>query len=188
MKINKLLLIAVISFTFLVLGLSVVSAELCKGDDGYYHDCSTYKSTSKTSTKYCSGDSCDSNNKNEYDSRGPLYNAFYDTYDYIEQKNSEYYDKGLGIGYEAGVYRGLYDGLKEGLDKGYDYGVDAGKYEGLKEGIEELDTWYDKGYDAGKEASDSNNQVKYYISYKSKGWYDYYYKPVYDYTFGHFRW
>jgi len=44
MKVNKKLFLLIASSLLVVFLMSFVSAALCKGNDGYYHDCESYKS------------------------------------------------------------------------------------------------------------------------------------------------
>lgn len=150
---KKYFLITLTSIFLLAILVGSVSAGLCKGDDGYYHECNS-KSYSKSkcyddyyskSRKYCDEyDSEDVEEKIEqhYDAGVELgyYKSFYDNYKDFEEKNWEYYDVGYYSGNEAGKYKGLYEGYKEGLGQGYSWGEDAGEYKGRYEEIKNQQT------------------------------------------------
>jgi len=186
-KMNKIVLFFVL---LILINLSFVSADLCKGDDGYYHDCKKIKKDDDKSSKtYQIKDYHRELIEDHHEAGVELgyYKSFYDTYEYHQEKYWEYYDKGQESGYYAGQYKCLYEGLKDGLDLGYDYGVEAGKYEGYKDGAEE---WYDKGYDAGKETFEGS-EWRYkepYVSVRYVNQDDYYYKPRYDSKLGYYNW
>ena len=85
---KKRVLTIFVSFIFLILLVSFVSAGLCKGSDGYYHDCSNDGSSYR---------------------KAPVKTA-------VQTYNKGYY-KGQYEGYQKGYKKGYGNGYDNGYDE-----------------------------------------------------------------------
>ena len=136
------------SFIFLILLVSFVSAGLCKGSDGYYHDCDDfsdryYKENFKPNYEIeYSKESSSSSYESEYYKENRWGYEKETTYSY-EESNYEKYEKKRDYSYPKTAYNRY-------INSRYDYGD---KYENS----DGYDYWGEYDYD-----------------YKDKYWRDYY--------------
>ena len=127
---NRLFLLVGIFTLFLILQLSFVSASLCKGYDGYYHDCGRYRiHDGYGKLKYSNGHSSYSysdHNVRNYPKDYVQHSAKdYGRYD-RRDNNRRYADVKVNGKYQV---KGYYEGRSNYVDKKYYRAEDYFKYD-----------------------------------------------------------
>ncbi|MFH1358919.1 MAG: hypothetical protein ABIH37_03470 [archaeon] len=142
-KIN--ILLGVFVLAFILVGVSFVSASLCRGADGYYHDCDEFYYIGND--KVYIGESYYDRDKYSiyYDYRNKYYA------NYVPRHNNEdyYYEgyKDYTIEEKKAYDRGFKDGTSYGDDLSYSKGYDVGYRDGYNYGYYSESEGYRRTYE-----------------------------------------